>query len=225
MNEVVVIVEGQTELAFVRDCLAVHLRARGVEVWGRPAGKSKSKWGVPKWQSAKNDILRTLKENRYVTTMFDFYGIPEDWPGRADAAGQVWDERGDYVEQRISQSIAEAAGNGFDSRQFIPYVQVHEFEALLFADVKKASQSLSPLCRRPEEQLHADLREFLEAAGNPEAINDGFETSPARRIKAAAPGYDKVAFGPGIAGKIGLETIRAACPHFGQWLTKLESLR
>lgn len=224
MSEVVAIVEGQTEQAFVRDCLGVHLGALGMSMWAVRSGKSGKHGGVRKWQSAKGDILRALRGGRYVTTMFDFYAMPNDWPGRSDAIKLPCEQRGAHVEQCIVQALAKEVGAGFDSRQLIPYVQVHEFEALLFADVAKMAEALAPIATTGVDGLNSRFKAILDAAGQAEAINDSYDTCPSRRIAGVVRAYDKVAFGPTIAGRIGLDALRVACPHFGQWLGRLESL-
>ena len=224
MSEIVAIVEGQTEQTFVRNHLAAHLGAYGITIWAVLSGKSRKHGGVRKWESAQGDILRTLREGRHVTTMFDFYAMPNDWPGRVEATQLAWDQRGAHVEQGIAKAIAEAVGGSFDNRQLIPYVQLHEFEALLFADVTKMANELAPLSSLQEDRLTSAFQQILDAAGQAEAINDGYETCPSRRIAGIVPAYDKRAQGPIIAGRIGLETLRAACPHFGQWLGRLEAL-
>ncbi|MEA5419667.1 DUF4276 family protein [Spirulina sp. CCNP1310] len=60
----------------------------------------------------------------------------------------------------------------------------------------------------------------------PELINDGLQTAPSKRIIAQFPDYGKAksTFGPQLAEKIGLQVIRSTCPHFNQWLSKLECL-
>ncbi len=224
MNEIVAIVEGQTEQTFVRDHLAAHLGGRGISIWAVLPGKSRKHGGVRKWEAARGDILRTLKEGRYVTTMFDFYAMPDDWPGRAEAKSLPCDRRGPHVEQSITRDIAEAVGGSFNARQLIPYVQVHEFEAILFADVAKMAETLAPVCPTRQDELTMVFKGILDSAGQAEAINDGYETCPSRQIAGWVSAYRKPVFGPIIAAKIGLDVIRAACPHFGQWLGRLESL-
>ena len=47
-----------------------------------------------------------------------------------------------------------------------------------------------------------------------------------RTLNAGVPSYKRMksAAEPQTAQRIGLPTIRAACPHFGRWLTRLEQL-
>ena len=226
MNRVVAIVEGQTEQTFVRDQLAAYLGARGIAIWAVLPGKTRMSGGVKKWESAKGDIVRTLKENRYCTTMFDFYGLPNDWPGREEAARKNWTERGQHVEAAVLDDIAESMGDSFNRNQFIPYIQVHEFESLMFSDIKILAEVSAPLCRyfHRVEPLVRQFRDMLNEAGNPEAINDNYETCPSRRITSLVKGYRKSAHSPIVAKRIGLETLREQCQHFAAWVEKLEKL-
>ena len=72
-----------------------------------------------------------------------------------------------------------------------------------------------------------DLLEPLRTARrstSPEDINDSPQTAPSKRILAAMPGYQKTVHGPLIACEIGLDPVRAACPHFDRWLKRIEGL-
>lgn len=226
MSDVVAIVEGQTEQTFVRDHLAAHLGGRGIAIGARLPGRVARRGGVRAWESVRGDILRTLRERRgrVCTTMFDFYGMPTDWPGRTEAARLQQDKRGPHVEHAMLEDLAADAVDNFRRELFIPYVQVHEFEALLFSDVAKIAEALSPVSGTDQKFLAAHLDKILAEAGQAEAINDGHETCPSRRIIDLVRPYRKPLHGPIIAGRIGLDVLRTACPHFGQWLTRLESL-
>ena len=225
MSEIVAIVEGQTELTFVRDQLAAHLGARDTAIWAVLSGKSRRHGGVRGWTSTRGDICRTLAEGRYVTTMFDYYAMPTDWPGRQGSADLPWDRRGDHIEQAIIEDLKASLGDGFDERQMIPYVQMHEFEALAFADVAVLSAKTAPLSGRSAEELGRSFRDILDEAGSPEAINDGHDTCPSRRITGQiGRQYRKPLHGPIITRAIGLQTLRQECPHFDAWVTRLEAV-
>lgn len=224
MSEIVAIVEVETEQAFVRNQLAAHLGSRGIAIRAVLSGKTRKHGGVKRWESARNDIVRTLKERRYCTTMFDFYAMPGDWPGRTNASDLPWDQRGAHVEAAILRDLVAHVGESFNPSQFIPYVQVHEFEALMFADVQTLAEVCLPLCERPFASLEPEFREILDTSGNAEAINDGYETCPSRRIMKLARGYRKRAHSPIVAQRIGLEALRSACRHFASWVEKLETL-
>jgi hypothetical protein len=226
MSDLAIIVEGQTEHAFVRDVLAPHLRGFGVGAWARLPGRVHRRGGVPAWEAVQGDVLRTLRERRgrYCTTMFDFYAMPLDWPGRKDASARAVNERGEFVETALLRDIAERAGDDFNAALFIPYVQVHEFEAVVFSNVDILSATLSPLCRTSPDRLAAVFGSIVAEAGEPEAIDDRPEYAPSKRILSQVPAYRKALYGPMIANRIGIQAIRGVCHHFNAWLQRLESL-
>lgn len=224
MNELVVIVEGETEQTFVRDQLAAHLALRNTIAWPVLPGRHRNHGGVKKWEVARQDIIRTLKEGRYCSTMFDYYAMPIDWPGREAAATRPWNERANMVEEQIHADISMAMGNRFNPKYFVPYVQLHEFEALAFADVAMLASVIAPIGQKSARDLEQHFAAVLNQAGHPEAINDGYNTCPSRRIASAVPAYKKRAQGPIVTSRIGLETLRERCTHFGEWLERLELL-
>lgn len=224
MNELVVIAEGPTEQAFVRDQLAGHLVIHGTSAWAVLSGKSRKQGGVRKWEGAKADIVRTLKEGRYCSTMIDYYAMPEDWPGRIDAKELQWHERAAHVERAVSGEINAALGDRFNPKFFIPYVQLHEFEALTFSDVNALAAVVAPVSRMIPDRLASYFLEVLEEAGHPEAINDGWETCPSRRISGIVGAYRKPLHGPIVTRRIGLDVLRDKCDHFSSWLARLENI-
>lgn len=224
MNELVVIVEGETEQTFVRDQLAEHLSLHGISAWGVLPGRHRNRGGVKKWEVARQDLVRTLKEGRYCTTMMDYYAMPDDWPGRIDSKNRSWQERAACVELHIANDITATMGGRFDPKLFIPYVQLHEFEALAFAEVNHLTSVVAPLSRNPAETLQRSFKEILEEAGHPEAINDGYETCPSRRIAGLVPAYKKRVHGPIVTRRIGLDVLREKCDHFAYWLARLERI-
>lgn len=224
MNELVVIVEGETEQTFVRDQLAAHLALHNTSAWPVLPGRHRNHGGVKKWEVARQDIVRTLKEGRYCSTMFDYYAMPADWPGRADAVRKPWKERASTVEEKIHADITATMGGSFNPKFFVPYVQLHEFEALAFADVGVLASVLTPIGRYSSEWLQQQFTAILSQAGHPEAINDGFETCPSRRISGVVPAYKKRAQGPIVTSRIGIDVLRVRCTHFGEWLGRLEQL-
>ena len=226
MNEVAAIVEGETEQVFVRDLLAPHLLNRGISIWATLPGKpGQRSGGARSWKLIRKEICRTLKgrPGLYCTTMFDFYALPNDWPGRDEASRLPVALRGQRVEDKLKEDMVQHVGPDFHRDRFIPYVQVHEFEALVFSDIDTLAKTTTPLSRHPEARLQSHFSQVLKNAGTPESIDDGYETCPSRRIMSMAPSYRKAAHGPIIAKRIGLDRLRQACPHFNQWVCKLES--
>jgi hypothetical protein len=218
MNRVRVLVEGQTERAFIRDILKPYFDSCQIylhAVMLRPRG------GIPQYAEAKDAIVRSLKEDTawICTTMVDFYGMPTDWPGRDQANRcQSCAEKADIVESSILEDIAGSLGNSLNPRRLMPYVQMHEFEALLFSSPKKLAESLG------DKKLSSTFLTIRNKFSTPEEINDHYDTCPSRRIEGVFQGFRKTINGITAASRIGLETMRQECPHFNDWITKLGNL-
>ncbi|MEG4281904.1 DUF4276 family protein [Microcoleus sp. A006_D1] len=175
--------------------------------------------GGRKYGPMKNDIMRFLKQEKapdvFFTTMIDLYALHPDFPGLAESESLRQDpiQRVEFLEQRFAEDI--------DDARFIPYVQLHEYEAYLFSD---------PTCFEYLDAGRTKEIEALQAIANqhrtPELINDGPQTSPSKRIIALFPDYGKAksVFGSQLAEQIGLQVIRSKCSHFNKWLSRLESL-
>ncbi len=105
---------------------------------------------------------------------------------------------------------------GFNPDRFLPYVMMHEFEAMLFSDCEAFAQAID----RPD--LAVSFQQIRDRFDTPEDINDSPTTAPSKRIEALLPGYQKPLIGPAVATEIGLRVIRAECLHFAEWLARLE---
>ena len=105
-------------------------------------------------------------------------------------------------------------------RRFIPYVQMHEFEALLFSDPARFATGIN----RPE--LQADFYAIGSRFATPEHINDSPDTAPSKQVIGVFSGYErqKPLLGVLAALEIGLPKIRQECPLFSAWLAQLEEL-
>jgi len=57
----------------------------------------------------------------------------------------------------------------------------------------------------------------------PEEINERPEFAPSKRIADLFPAYKKTLHGTTTAARIGLDQIRKECPHFNDWMNKLEA--
>jgi hypothetical protein len=211
-----VLCEGQTERNFVTQTLGPHLVPHRVYVKPELLGKSKS-GGVVTHGNLRSSIKHEVGRSRaheYVTTMIDLYALPADYPGKERCAGESGAERA----TRIEAGMAEALPNP----RFIPYVQVHEFEALVLVDVDQIpSQFPDGEATGAPERLRHSIGQLC-----PEEVDDGCESAPSKRIVREIPAYAclKPIAGPAIAQKIGLPRLREACPHFDQWIGRLEQL-
>jgi hypothetical protein len=219
MVRVHVLVEGQTEETFVKSVLQPYFNQRETYLFPRLIGKPGHKGGIGEYPRARRDILAAFRQETgaFCTTMFDYYGMPSSWPNRETASQQPFTNKAVTIEEAILADIAGELGTGFNRVRFIPYVQMHEFEALLFSDPKLLANGL-------ELSDDAAVQGIRDQFHCPEEINDSQQTAPSKRIMGLNPGYAKVLDGVRISQKIGLNVMRAQCPHFNGWIEKLEAL-
>lgn len=227
MTRLLVHVEGQTEESFVNDILAPHLCRRGFSSIGaRLLGNARQRerrGGIKPWHAARRDILGHLRQDReaVATTMVDYYGLPASghgaWPGRGGFGGGSASEKAAAVEEALARDIARGMGAGFDHRRFLPYVAMHEFEALLFSDCGRFGEGIG------QPGLGPRLQAIRDGFPSPEEIDDCPATAPSKRVEGLVPGYEKLLFGLLAALEVGLGRMRDACPHFADWLRRLEA--
>ncbi|MCH8120988.1 MAG: DUF4276 family protein [Planctomycetes bacterium] len=218
MSNIKILVEGPTEILFVKDVLKPYLYEKGISV--RPFLFQEG-GGVPKYPRSQKQILNTIKSDRscFCTMLVDFYGLPKDWPRRKDAdSRRAYLEKAATVEKALFTDICAQFGSSFNRSRFIPYVQMHEFEALLFSDTLILAESAR------KSKVSAQLECVLQSFSCPEEINDNYNTCPSRRIKQHIENYVKTVDGIIAARKIGLRKMRQKCPHFNEWITKLEDI-
>ena len=214
--------EGQTEKRFVESLLVNHLSHQQVIVdvccfltKYIPKTGQQFKGGINNYAQVRNDIVKRIQtdnndECRF-TTMIDLYGLPNDFPGYQEASAN-------NDPTRKIEILESAFAADIHDERFIPYIQLHEFEALIFANPSKLKKEYLDNDRQIERLV------LLSQQMEPEMINENPNTSPSHRILDAIPAYDKSYAGSKIAELIGLNTIRQRCPHFNEWLTKLEGL-
>lgn len=217
------IVEGQTEEIFVNRVLADHFGQFNITVDVRSVETSRHqrriyRGGLLDYQRAKRDLGRWMSEDQnadaFFSTMFDLYALPDDFPSYVDA-------RHTSDPYARVYALEDALRIDIEHRRFIPYIQLHEFEALLLADPQKFDWEFIEHDRQIDQ-----LIQIANGFDSPELINDHPETAPSKRIIQLIPEYEgrKTSAGPLIAAKIGLPTLRAKCPHFDSWLRRIEAL-
>lgn len=227
MARILAIVEGQTEETFTNTILAPHLREYGHYISATILGNARSRnkrGGIRGWDASRSDIVRHLQGDRnvYVTTMVDYYGLPatppHGWPGRQLATAMPFHQKASTVTGAMLQDIIGHLGTGYYPARFVPFVMMHEFEALLFSDCQGLSEGIG----RPD--LAVAFSAVVSSCGGPEEINDSPLTAPSKRIEQLFPRYQKPIMGALAARRIGLDRMRAECPTFDDWVTTLERL-
>jgi hypothetical protein len=106
------------------------------------------------------------------------------------------------------------------TQRFIPYIQLHEFEAFLLVDPDKL------ITMYPDKQSAINRLKIDIGNMEPEKINDSQHTAPSKRIIKHLPNYEgqKAQVGPLVAEDIGLGRLRKECPHFNEWIDMLEKI-
>ena len=220
-----ILCEGPTEQGFVNEVLRPYLIENGVtsvkSVIVSTNKKLNAQGGMSSYTHTKTDLNlmrqsnpdRTF-ESHLFTTMFDLYALPNDFPG--------YEEAKEIVEPyaRVN-ALEQSLSNAVNDKRFIPYIQLHEFEALLFCGIEHLVK-IYPKCKKPCEQLTKDLQKV----GNPELIDNGPTTAPSKRIIKVIEGnkkykYNKPTTGKSVTKEIGIDELRAKCPHFNEWIERL----
>jgi uncharacterized protein DUF4276 len=227
MSRLLVHVEGQTEEDFVNEVLRDHLVHKGYEsVSARIVGNARlrrKRGGIRAWPTVQRDIVNHLRQDPgcIATTMVDFYGLPESgdgaWPGRSQAKQGNTRSKARCVEAALLESVRNEMGRGFDQKRFVPFVVMHEFEAILFSDCAAFGRGIG----RPD--MKSAFEGIRTQFKNPEEIDDSPESSPSRRVQDLIEGYEKPLLGTLAVLEIGLQKIRESCPHFADWVETLES--
>jgi len=216
-----IIGEGISEETFAREMLCPHLTRYNIFAYSRQIVTSRrvslpySKGGIHSYDQVKKDVLKSLREDAtcIITTMLDLYALPTGFPEyeKANTLSNPY-ERIELLEKSFAADISHV--------RFIPYIQLHEFEALFFTNIKISDEILS---LNSSSQLSA-LEEIVNKYSNPELINKGPQTAPSKRILQLYPQYQKSVDSIRILQRIELHNIRLKCRHFHEWLSKLESL-
>ncbi len=219
--EVVVIVEGKTEQIFIDSILAPYLGSKNIGMRATQVSKPGQKGGDVRFVRVKKDIKNHLKQrpDTYVSTFVDYYGIKE-WPGLDKVTPQT-------APAQIAKALNEAAIDKVadflpevqTERRFIPFIAVHEFEALLFSDAETLADLLSIDISK--------VNDVLDEFGQPEAINNNPHTAPSKRLDLWTKHgkFPKTTMGITIAHRIGIEKMRKKCSLFDAWLQTFEKIQ
>ena len=218
MKRGLVLVEGQTEERFVDDCLAPHLLrldlalAPTIVKTKRVIGGADIKGGVLSYGQVQRDLTLLLHDSgaAVITSLIDFYRLPGDFPGMKDQPAGSPQDRVSHVEAAWSRAVGD--------RRFVPHLVLHEFEAWIYADPSR----LEPWMFDDDLNAVRMIAEIAAAHATPEDIDEGAETAPSKRLCRAFASYQKTLHGPLAVAAVGIDRVRAICPHFHSWLTQLE---
>lgn len=210
MKTIIIICEGETEEEFCKTLLSVYLQDI-CRVETRLLG------GNCSWERIKDMAEKALKQqkNALVTTFFDYYGVKtKKFPN--------WSETIRFNKANVRERIEileKGMLDAIDSKlryRFIPYIQMHEFEALLFNNIEVFDNNF-----KRSEFNRANLLDVLNEFPDPELINQKIETSPSHRLIEIIPSYNKILYGNMLVEIIGIEQIKQKNKHFNNWIEQL----
>jgi len=205
-----IVCEGLTEVNFVTQLLKPHLEAPDPLLLTVGAPNLKGHYTYAQLKKFVKNLFGPPSSLAAVTTMVDLFKIPGDHPGIAGAPDEASVSRIRRLEDECTKDIGD--------HRFFSNLQLHEFEALLLTDLTVLVKQ-HPNRRKDIVDLAKRLnRDFP----SPEHVD--MLRPPSYWIKEAVPEYNKTIDGPITASRIGLEGLRERCPHFGQWLGRLEDL-
>ncbi len=211
------LVEGQTEEIVVNNVLEPYLQERGwtitksIVTTKRPAMGPASHGGVSNWAKLEREIRLLLRNSdiHTLTTLFDYYGFPSDSPGMINRPPASVYERVEHVEKSLVSAISDT--------RFVPHLILHELETWVFAAAEQIGWLFSG------SDLTKRLLQDVQGAGGPELVNDGLDTAPSKRLARYCDGYSKTNDGPLAIADLGIEALRAHCPHLDSWLRHLDT--
>lgn len=215
-RQIALLVEGQTERAFVDQILAPYLAERGTFVTpvivttARAADGTKFAGGGSTWTHYERDIRMLLAATNFalVSTLVDFYGYPKDGPGSGCEQPHRPRECVQFRQNAMADVIAD--------RRFVPHVVLHEFETWVIAAAVGSADVFG------DASLAADLRAHAAQVGNDvELLDDGPKTAPSKRVLQCWPDYQKVVDGIAVVAECGLDHVMQSCPAFKAWIDKL----
>lgn len=146
-------------------------------------------------------FIRQASHADLIVLVYDYYGLHPTFTDHLSTQKLALPDRIGAIRHRFEAEI--------DEPKFRFYLQVHEFESLLFAGPETIAEHFNS-----PESLGLLLAILEEAEGNPEQINNHRDTAPSKRLGKLFPGYGKVTDGIGLAGKIGVGRMRERCGYF-----------
>jgi len=212
MRNIYIYCEGYTEEAFVNNLLQEYFISFGICVVPIVCLTSVSRGkkftgGASNYVRFESELTRICKQHHHesVTMMFDYYGLPEDFPGKGLKESDAY-KKVKHIEKEIEQKIGMP--------NFKAHLSLHEFEALLF--------SYPDSFLLAEKTMVPAIKKIKAEFSNPELIDNSPESAPSKRIEACYPRYSKKRDGIIVAKDVGIQKMLKECPHFKEWIEQIK---
>lgn len=212
MPRLIFIVEGDCEQRFINEHLVSYLSLKfpGVPMHAQKITTNRKKnvrGGNVNYELLKNEVRRTFAQGGVlITTFLDFFRLPTDYPGFTVDVKQIG---------RIETAIREDCAAIIPPTSFLPYIQKHEFETLLFANPAGFANVV-------DSTEMSGIMNVLNQFSTPEDINGSPETAPSKRLLSIF-NYKKVAHSALVMKDVDIDTLRRQCPRFDAWVGCLEA--
>jgi hypothetical protein len=223
MKHLYFIVEGETEQQFINRIVIPYLHQNGLKthIQSLMVTMSGGGHGFNSIEHFRNTIKPILNYNNQpiITTMIDYYGINSE----KKLSGFTMCNERNLIDDKIA-CLENALNEQVQSIQpypfFIPYIQKHEMETLLFANPEVGFELES-------DAIKNAILEVCKAFPNIEDINNSYQTAPSKRLyklyKENNSSYQKAADAVDICELTGIEIMIAKSPRFRNWIDNLIS--
>lgn len=215
MKRIVFIVEGDTEIQFVQNKIIPYLQERcgyhiPMNAQKITTNKKKNcKGGNVGIEYLRNEIRKIAASgDTFITTLLDFFRLPNDFPNYTTDKTKVTE-----IEQGLTATMTDIVSHN----HFLPYIQLHEVEALMFIKVEAFELLIN------EDRQRQELQSIIAKYPNPEDINGGRETAPSKRLEKIFPTYNKVADSGLVFDELSIDEIRNKCHRFNNWLENIQN--
>ena len=203
-----VVCEGQTETDFIKQLnkkcfnkLNISLKPVGINDEQKNIGGNISIARIVDFLHKHSNMYPML------TTFIDFYRLKNKGNKKVSE-----------LEEEIKKEFYK--DNKYRNKILIPYIQMHETEALWFSDINAIIQ-----VKNANKKQKEDLSKIIEKYKNPEDINDSYETAPSKRLENIFCDYSKVIDGKEISNKISINIFIEKCPRFSKWVNEISNLQ
>ena len=224
MKNLVFIVEGESENEFVNRIIRPYLISHGIPSYFIKSimiTMSGGGHGFNNIEYFKNTIKPILhrEDQPIVTSFIDHYRLNSEkkLPGYQECIKETNVER---KLAKMEEKLQEAVQSIKPYRFFIPYIQQHEFETLLFANPADGFDL-------EDERIRHEIIELCNSFSSIEDINSTPQGAPSVRLEGIyakyKKKYNKAADAVDIAELTTIEKILEKCPRFKRWIDLLIS--
>lgn len=210
-----ILCEGESEAGFVQNHLKKYFCQYNIDVRYSLISTNqqfKIKGGNTDYKNIKRDIENLLKTPSCIlTTFIDYYKIPSNFPEYKEChkKSNVYSIKL-CLETAMLEDIKKRNPNA--AQRFIPYIQLHEFESLIFSDISNI---------KGKSEFKNELSKILKKYDNPELINAN--QPPSKRIMEIFPEYRnaKAHQSQYLMQNIQIENILTSCKGFNNWIESI----